>query len=296
MDKIEKNTENLRSIGIILLILGVIITFAIMTFYPAENKEAGVLALIGAIVSTAGVYMTVKNQERNKRLLFSYGFLAIFVVLVFVADFVDIQNNNHPPRFATNIEKTENMIIYKTPFYKVYRINPNTQNEYYIVDQKEEFTKETIPTSEFNRVKSGIDKIINYRDQYVGNNTNDGNLIAHLPLSEYGYTFEIDSKNFGLTINYKTDANKIDELYLKKSLIYNSVSTFALIQNVQYLKINFGEISYAIERQEIEEKYPNYGEIVKDNVINIENFNKYLEDMIKDNEFVEETFSSMFSK
>ena len=238
--------------------------------------------------------MIVRKYERNKRLLFSYGFFAIFVVLVFVIDFVDIQNNNHPPRFVKSIETMENMIVYKTPFYKVYRINPNTNTEYYIIDQKEEFTKDTIPTSTLNRVKSGIDKIINYRDRYVGNNTNDGNLIAHLPLSEYGYTFEIDSKNFGLTINYQSDINNIDELYLKKSLLYNSVSTFALIQNVEYLKFNFGKISYNVNRQKIEETYPNYAEVVKDNVINKENFNKYIEDMMKDDKFIDETFNNLF--
>lgn len=238
--------------------------------------------------------MIVKNYERNIRLLYTYGFLVIFVVLVFIADFVDIQNNNHPPRFTTEIETAADMMIYKTPFYKVYRINPNTNTEYYIVDQKEEFTKDTIPTSPFNRVKSGIDKIINYSNKYVGNNSNDGNLISHLPLSEYGYTFEIDSKNFGLTINYKTDINSIDELYLKKSLIYNSVSIFALIQNVEYLKFNFGETSYNIDRQKIKETYPNYQEIVKENDINKDNFNKYLEEMMKDDKFVVKTFNIIF--
>lgn len=238
--------------------------------------------------------MIAKKHERSKRLLFTYGFFAIFVVLVFVIDFADIQKNNHPPRFIKSKETLENMIIYKTPFYDVYRINPNTQNEYYIVDQKEEFTKNTIPTSEFNRVKSGIDKIINYRDQYVGNNSNDGNLISHLPLSEYGYTFEIDSKNFGLTINYKTDWNINEELYMKKSLLYNSVSIFGLIQNVQYVKFNFGETNYTVDRQKLEETYPNYGEVVKDKVINKDNFNKYVEDMMKDDEFVVNTFNSIF--
>lgn len=238
--------------------------------------------------------MIVKKHERSKRLLFTYGFFAIFVVLVFVIDFVDIQKNNHPPRFVKSSETLENMIIYKTPFYKVYRINPNTNTEYYIVDQKEEYTKETIPTSPFDRVKSGIDKIINYRDKYVGNNSNDGNLISHLPLSEYGYTFEIDSKNLGLTINYKTEVNKIDELYLKKCLLYNSVSIFELIQNVQYVKFNFTETSYTVERQKLEETYPSYGEIVKDNIINKDNFNKYVEDMMKDDEFVKNTFNSIF--
>lgn len=289
----DKN-KNDKKIGIVILIIGIIITFFVMIFYPNETRGAGIFTILGGIISTIGVYFLTKKYDNIKKFLYTFGYLAIFVILIFVIDFVDIQKNNHSPRFITDTETLENMIIYKTPFYKVYRINPNTNTEYYIVDQKEEFTKDTIPTSPFDRVKSGIDKIINYRDKYVGNNTNDGNLIAHLPLSEYGYTFEIDSTNFGLTINYKTDSKNIDDLYLKKSLIYNSVSTFALIENVQFVKFNFVETSYTVERQKLEETYPNYGEIVKDNAINKDNFNKYLEDMMKDDEFVENAFRIIF--
>lgn len=46
----DENTR--KKIGIVVLILGIIITFTIMTFYPAGNKGAGELALTGAIVST----------------------------------------------------------------------------------------------------------------------------------------------------------------------------------------------------------------------------------------------------
>ena len=286
--------EKDKKIGISIMIFGIIVTFAIMAFYPVETKGAGIFTILGTIISTVGVYCFTKEFEKTKKFLCTFGYLAIFITLIFIIDFVDIQNNNHPPRFEIRRTTAENLIMYETPFFDVYRINQDTINEYYIVDQKKEFTIDTIPTSVFNRVTSGIDKIINYRDQYVGNNTNDGNLIAHLPLSEYGYTFEIDSKNFGLTINYKTEWNANDELYMKKSVLYNSVSIFGLIQNVQYLKFNFGETSYTVDRTEIEEKYPNYSEIVKDKNINIENFNKYVEDMMKDDEFVKNTFSSIF--
>ena len=291
----EKIDEKDKKIGIIIFIAGIILTFGTLALVPSENKFAAILAVLGAIISTVGLYFMTKKFDGTKRFLCGFGFLAIFIMLIIVIDFADIQSNNHPPRFAIEIETVSDMIIYKTPFYKVYRINPDTQNEYYIVDQKGEYTKDTIPTSVFNRAKSGIDKIINYRDLYVGDNTNDGNLIAHLPLSEYGYTFEIDSKNFGLTINYKTDTSKIDELYLKKSILYNAVSTFALIQNVQYMKFNFGETNFSVERQKIEEVYPSYEEIVnKDKVINKDNFNKYVEDMMKDDEFVKNIFSKIF--
>ena len=115
-----------------------------------------------------------------------------------------------------------NMIIYRAPNYNVYRINFDTKNEYYIIDTKKEYTKETVPNTPFNRDKSGIDAISKYKNKYVGNNSNDGNLISSLPLSEYCYVFEIDSKNLGLTIDYHiTDWYISENYYLEKSLLYD---------------------------------------------------------------------------
>ncbi|MGN1379664.1 MAG: DUF4825 domain-containing protein [Bacilli bacterium] len=67
---------------------------------------------------------------------------------------------------------------------------------------KKIYTEDTVPITPFNRDKSEIDSIIKYKNKYVGNNSNDDNLINNLPLSEYGYVFEIDSVNLGLTIDY----------------------------------------------------------------------------------------------
>ena len=93
--------------------------------------------------------------------------------------------------------------------------------------QKGEYTENTVPVSPFNRDKSGIDNISKYQNKYIGNNSNIGNLINNLPLSKYGYVFEIDSNNLGLTIDYHiTDWYISDEFYVQKSLIYNSVSIF----------------------------------------------------------------------
>ena len=59
-----------------------------------------------------------------------------------------------------------------------------------------------MPTSPFNQEISAIENLLQYQNKYIGNNSNTGNLIGALPLAEYGYVFEIDSKNCGLTIDY----------------------------------------------------------------------------------------------
>ena len=71
-----------------------------------------------------------------------------------------------------------------------------------------------------------------------------------MPLSEYGYVFEIDSNNLGLTIDYHiTDWYINDEMYVERALVYNSVALFSLIDNLQYVTYNFTGNSYTIKRE-----------------------------------------------
>ena len=154
---------------------------------------------------------------------------------------------------------------------------------------------DTVPVSPFNRTKSGIDNIIKYKNKYIGNNSNTGNLIRSLPLSEYGYVFEIDSKDLGLIINYNiTDWYINENHYLEKSIIYNSVSFFLLIDNLQYIKYNFSGTSYQVKRDSLEKNFPNYKDISSKN-INKKAYNKYVENKINDIDFIDKCFAKITS-
>ena len=119
-------------------------------------------------------------------------------------------------------------------------------------------------------------------------------MINSLPLSEYGYVFEIDSVNLELIIDYNiTDWYINENHYLNKALLYNSVSIFSLIDNVDKITFNFSGKSYQIYRKQIEKLYPNYSDIVS-NEINKNNFNKYLENKMNNNDFVEDMFYKLF--
>lgn len=163
------------------------------------------------------------------------------------------------------------------------------------MDTKKEYNDDTVPVVPFNRNKSGIDNIIKYKNKYVGNNSNDGNLIDSLPLSEYSFVFEIDSDNLGLIIDYHiTDWYINDNYYLEKSIVYNSVSIFSLIDNVKYIKYNFSGKTYEVKRENVEDNFPNYERIVKDDIDKYA-FNKYLEQKVNDIEFIKICFNKFVS-
>ena len=291
----KRISEKNNLIGIILLVFGTLITLTAITIFPSESSWSSIYSVIGVIVALIGFSRFTRKFTYHKRFICNYGFFIVFIGLLFILDYVNVANNNQVPRFSLIKESGENMIIYRTPFYNVFRINRDTPNEYYIVDTKKVYTEESVPLTPFNRNNSGIDSIIKYQNKYIGNNSNIGNLISNLPLSEYGYVFEIDSSNLGLAIDYHiTDWYINENLYLEKCLLYNSVSIFALIENVEYITYNFSGNNYRIERNKLEELYPKYNKIISDGVLNKNNFNKYVEQKVNDYDFVEKVFSSLF--
>lgn len=291
----KKVSEKNKSIAMIIMIAGLGLTFIAFTIFPSESSWGSIYSVIGLVISLIGFSKINKKKSYLKRILYNFLYVTVFIIALLIIDYFNVVLNKVPPRFSYLKETGDTMIVYKAPFYNVYRINRNTKNEYYIIDTKRQYTEKTIPITPFNRDKSGIENIIQYKNQYVGNNSNDSHLIDSLPLAEYGYVFEIDSKNLGLTIDYHiTDWYVNESHYLEKSLLYNSVSIFALIDNVEQITFNFSGNAYTVSRKQMDELYPNFEDIIG-NETNQNNFNKYLENKMNDNDFVEDIFNKIFA-
>lgn len=284
-----------NNLGIVLVIIGILLSFTAMTMFASESSWGSIYSILGSIISLIGVSKLTKKYKYSKRLIICISYFILFLTALFIIDYISVISLKQLPRFCTI--KTGNEYVYEcdNPLYTVYRVNSNTQNEYIIVDTHKKYTLDTVPVVPFNRDKSGIDNIIKYKNKYVGNNSNDGNLISSLPLSEYGYIFEVDSDNLGLIIDYHiTDWYINQNYYLEKSIVYNSVSIFSLIDNVQYVKYNFSGKTYEVKRENVEKYFPNYEDIVKDG-IDKDAFNKYLEEKISDIEFINLYFNKIVS-
>ena len=280
-------------VGVVLIVAGVLISLTAMSIFASDSSWGSIYAVFGAIISLIGVCKLTRKFKYSKRLLICLSYFILYNLILFTIDYMSVVSLKQLPRFCYVKEYFENGVVCKNTFYNVYRINPDTTNEYVIIDTKKEYNDDTLPIVPFNRNKAGIDNIIKCASKYVGDNSNDGYLISLLPLSEYGYVFEIDSKNLGLTIDYHiTDWYINENYYLEKSIVYNSVSIFTLIDNVEYIKYNFSGKSYTVTRDKIENNFPNYKDI-KDKTINKENFNKYLESKINDTSFIDSVFKNI---
>lgn len=76
-------------------------------------------------------------------------------------------------------------------------------------------------------------------------------------------------------------------------MIYNAISTFLLIDNVEYVEYNFSGSSYRTNRGKAINNFSDYKMLINDG-INQRDFNKYLVSNIKNDEFVQKMFELMY--
>lgn len=100
-----------------------------------------------------------------------------------------------------------------------------------------------------------IASIEDYRFPYVGNASNVGGLFEHLPLSDVGKSYEIDSEKCILTVNYHDTVSHIGEEKVQRDLIYNSASAMAAIDNLAGVTYHFDDNSYSFDRKDMEDLF-----------------------------------------
>lgn len=288
-----------RKISIFLIAAGILLCIGAFTILPQESSWCGIYSILGVLFIVAGLFRELPFTSVVKKGMVAAGVFLIVTGIFLIADFIGVSEFKRPPiyRYLTATTFTNTKIIeYRSLFYHVFRVNADTPNEYYIIDTEGKYTTDTVPLSPFDREKSGISNIKKYKSQYVGDNSNTGNLIGALPLSEYGFIFEIDSERCGVTIDYHaTDWYVNENLYIEKGMVYNAVSMFSLIDNLQYICFNFTGSSYYVAREMIEEDYPGYEKIIKGNSVQEEQFNKLVEQKMNEEVFITDVFS-IFSK
>lgn len=278
----KKIKDEHKKISLFIIGLGIFTSLCAFTVFPSESSWGSIYSMIGLFLFVVGIFRELKFTSLLKKGLVSTILFALLLGIFFIFDYVSVNQFKQPPiyRLTTTTVFSEDgnkMIEYQNPFYNVFRINADTPNEYYRIDDKKQYTINTVPTSPFNMDKSSFEQLQHYKSQY-GNNSNTSHLLNALPLSEYGYVFEIDSKGCGLIVDYHcTDWYNNENLYIHKALVYNSVSLFKLIDNLEYITFNFSGSSYTITREHCP-------------------LNKNIEQKINDNEFISETMKLFKTK
>jgi len=182
------------------------------------------------------------------------------------------------------------ILIFTLQHYYVQSIDKK-QNKYWN-DQKEVTTCD-------------LDFIMEYKNLYMGNASNIMNLFGNLPLSAAIKDFQLYPDDLSAQVNFTDtmlDSGRISlenksyvaegsvdtynatyQKEVNKSLIYNSIAAFSLIDNLEGIIYKFADITYTVKRENIETIYGNL-----DALMDKDTWNEVVRDPLGDTEYVTE--------
>lgn len=100
--------------------------------------------MFGLIIALIGFARFTRKLNYSKRVALNFGFYIVFMIFLFVIDFVNVKINNQAPRFSTKIITLDKTVFYDTPFYDVYRCNKDSNDEYWKIEKNTKYKTDTI--------------------------------------------------------------------------------------------------------------------------------------------------------
>lgn len=120
---------------------------------------------------------------------------------------------------------------------------------------QQEIKQQQYDAAQQSPVTHDLNRILPYKSKYMGDASNISNLFQHLPLADIQNTFELQSDVLLAQINYSAESTTLDAVELNKSLFYNSVAAFALIDNLETIIYHFEDTDFRAERADVEQMY-----------------------------------------
>ncbi|GMA64135.1 DUF4825 domain-containing protein [Alicyclobacillus fastidiosus] len=109
--------------------------------------------------------------------------------------------------------------------------------------------------AQLNPLTNDFANIVKFKNPYMGNNANDANLNANLPLANVPHTFVIHPQTRELDIRYTETIQDIGFTNVQSSLVYNATANFALIDNLDSMRFVFPGASYHVTRALVQSWY-----------------------------------------
>lgn len=111
--------------------------------------------------------------------------------------------------------------------------------------------------AQLNPQTNNFNNIVKFKNLYVGNNSNDVNLNANLPLANVPHTFSIDSTTRELDVHYTKSEQDLGMAMsqFQESLVYNATANFALIDNLNAITFSFPGNAYRVTRTQVQAWY-----------------------------------------
>lgn len=205
----KKINKSKNTISIILIVLGVLISFTAMCMFSSESSWGGVYSVLGGIISLIGISGFTKRLSYGLRLLLNFGYFIAFIALLFLVDYLGVINIHQAPRFTTETTTYHNTIHYDAPFYDVIRCETNSSFESYNVVKNANYTEDDLYDYCFNKKIDRFKKLI----KEDAKNTTSITISKLVDYTEEGKSYTKSVDNFPhKIIKTITDKEEITEI------------------------------------------------------------------------------------
>ena len=133
-----------NQIGIFLLIVVFLVILTAIVIFPSESSWSSIYSTCGLIISLIGSAKIVRKVSYKNRQFLNYGFFLLFASLLFAIDYLNVKFNDQAPMFSKETTTIDTTIYYDIPFYDVFRCNTNKDNEYWVIEENNEYNAESI--------------------------------------------------------------------------------------------------------------------------------------------------------
>lgn len=186
--KRDKAFRKYKIRGIIILVIGIIISFSAISIFSSESSWGSIYSVMGVVLSMSGFGLLIKKLSFIKRLALLFIYFNLVFGLLFILDYLNVELNNVAPRFAINIVTVDTTVMYDTIFYDVYRCNTNQPNETFTVTNNSKYSQKSISNfciQDEIIAKENKEKILSCLEKELGNYiTTEKDMLKSISLDE----------------------------------------------------------------------------------------------------------------
>lgn len=139
-----------------------------------------------------------------------------------------------------------------------------------------------------------ISRTLQFKSKYMGDAGNLMNLNNSLPFNELNRTYQLYPDELTAELKFPTSSVYVDAAKLKEMLVYNTTANFAMIDNLQVLRLTFEDITFTIHRKAVEEWYG--GEDSLRPLQNEKQWHEVVQTKMKDNAYIEQFNEQLVEK
>lgn len=117
----KKIMKAYKLIYLLLIIFGLFIAISAITICPVESSWGSIYTALGMTIFIIGIGLNFKYLGVVKQSIILIVTTLITLSILLFSDYISVKENNQVPRFRINVTTRQEVVVYETLFYNVYK-------------------------------------------------------------------------------------------------------------------------------------------------------------------------------